>query len=232
MEKKILTLILVLIGWTMSASAQTYKFLPDNTDGKNILVYKQSTTAYALLFVKEVAVPEILAKSVTTGTLATSLNENVNDSFVYDTSLLSKSSIPSKYYILPPASFDTYNYKGMYFSPKELSFKSFEYQKVIPGTTFNGDLKRSVVLFLITLLIFILMWVCKLILAMKVGIRTSHDIVVYLSTYILMSMAFSDITNGTLFNLWVMIFLILPTSISILIAHFATEKLIGYRRVS
>ncbi len=232
MKRKILTLILVLFCWIISTNAQTLKFLPDNNDGKNILVYKQSTTAYALLFVKEVAVPEILADSFTTWKLVTFLNQNESDSFAYEMSLINKSVIPSKYYILPPASLDTYNYKGMYFSPKELSFKAFEYQKVIPGTTFNGNLKGPVVLFLITLLIFILMWVSKLILAMKVGIRTSHDIVVYLSIYILMSMASSDVTSGTLFNLWVMIFLILPTAISILIAHFATEKLIGYRRVS
>lgn len=231
MKKKILTLILVLFSWIISTNAQTLKFLPDTSE-KSILVYKQSKNADTMIFVKKVAVPEILAKSVSTGTLVTSLNQNENDTFIYEISLVSKSVIPSKYFILPPASFDTYNYKGMYFSPKELSFKSFEYQKVIPGTTFNGDTKRPVVLFLITLLFSIIMLVSKLSLALKVGIRTSHDIVVYLSLYLLMSMAFSDVTSGTLFNQWAMIFLILPTAISILIAHFATEKLIGYTRVS
>lgn len=233
MEKKILTLILVLFYWITSTNAQTLKFLSDNTDDKSIFVYKQSATPDTLLFVKKVPVPEVLADSFTTGKLVTFLNRNQNDTFTYETSLLNKSVIPSKYYILPPALFDTYNYKGMYFYPKELSFKASEYQKVIPGTTFNGTLINGfVVLILVTILSTVVMFIFKIILAIHLGIRTLHDFVIYLSLYLLLSMAFSDVTSGTLFNLSIMIFLILPTAISILIAHFLTEKKFGYTRVS
>jgi hypothetical protein len=233
MKKKILTLILVLIGWTMSASAQTYKFLPDNTDGKNILVYKQSKNADTMIFVKKVAVPEILAKSVTTGTLATSLNENVNDSFVYDTSLLSKSSIPSKYYILPPASFDTYYYKGMHFSAKELSFKALTYTKTSVDNLFSGDviLGLGVLSLSITLLLSIMLG-AKFVLAMIFGIRTSHDLALYVLLYLFMSTFFSYVISWKFLDLWVMIYFILPFIISAVSAHFLIEKKLGYKRVS
>lgn len=232
MKKKILTLILVLFSWIISTNAQTLKFLPDNTE-KSILVFKQSVSGDTLVFLKKVVVPEILADSFTTGKLVTFLNQNESNSFIYEISLLSKSVIQSKYYILPPASFDTYNYKGMYFSPKELSFKAFEYQKVIPGTTFNGNLiKGFFVLILVTLLSTVVMFIFKIILAIHLGIRTLHDFVIYLSLYLLLSMAFSDVTSGTLFNPSIMILLILPTTISVLIAHFLTEKKFGYTRIS
>ncbi len=210
--KILLPSLLVLFAWTMSANAQTLRFIPD-TSNKSILVYKTLHSKDTLVFVKKIVVPTSIAKLIIIDSLVCRMNLKENDSFVYQEKQVDKHLIQNKkvFFLLPTLRW-TEEIKGFYFSLDELNFKFFEYRREDVGLNFKNNIILEN-LGILTILSFLIpfMVLSFLIFRNRFKSRIIKFIFVYLVPLVIAWFFFSFAFTSFLFNYHVLIYMIVPS---------------------
>lgn len=218
--KILLPSLLVLFAWTMSATAQTLRFIPD-TSNKSILVYKTLHSKDTLVFVKKIVVPTSIVKLIIIDSLVCRMNLRQNDSFIYQNLKVNYHLIQNKKSFLSlPTLLWTEEIKGFYFSLDELNFKFFEYKKKHISLDFKNNIFLEIIGFLTVLAFAISIIVLSfLIFRTRFKSKITKLLFWYILPLIIVWIFFTVTITDFLFEYHILIYMIVPSLIG---SYFAS----------